>query len=274
MTTSAGWAPQAIRTNVVIPDEQRPIQVTDYIPSLTTTQASVVFMEETTFTNSAQETAEAGTYQESALAFTERTSTVRKVATFLPVTDEQLEDVEAAQQYVDSRLPFMVQQRLDGQIVAGDGTAPNLRGMLNVVGISTQAKGTDASLDAILKALVKVRVTGRAVPSATLIHSTDWQNIRLIKDANGNYILGSPITAGPEQLWGVPIVQTETTTAGTAICADLTRYTALYVRRGLDVQVSNSHSTFFIEGKQAVRADIRVAFVVYRPSAICTVTGL
>jgi HK97 family phage major capsid protein len=107
-----------------------------------------------------------------------------------------------------------------------------------------------------------------------LIHSTDWQNIRLLKDANGNYIWGSPSTAGPEQIWGLPVAQTETLTAGTAVVADLMRYTALYTRRGLNVQVSNSHSTFFVEGKQAVRADVRVAFVVYRPAAVCTVTGL
>jgi HK97 family phage major capsid protein len=274
MTTSAGWTPQAVRTDIVIPSAQRPVQVNDSIPSLTTTQSSVVFMEETTFTNNAVETAEGGTYGEAALVFTERTSAVRKIPVFLPVTDEQLEDVQGAQQYIDSRLPFMVQQRLDGQIVAGDGTAPNLRGMLNIVGISTQAKGTDASLDAILKGITKVRVTGRAIPTALFIHSTDWQNVRLLKDANGNYILGSPITAGPEQLWGVPVTQTETTTAGTTVVADTVRYTALYIRRGLDVQVSNSHSTFFVEGKQAVRADIRAAFVVYRPAAICTVTGL
>jgi HK97 family phage major capsid protein len=279
MSTGAGWAPQAIRTDVVIPSAQRPLQVTDLIPSLTTTQASVVFMEETTFTNAAAETLESvqgtpGTYPESALVFTERTSAVRKITTFLPVTDEQLEDIPGAQQYIDSRLPFMVQQRLDGQIVAGDGSSPNLRGLVNVVGISTQAKGTDASPDAILKAIVKVRVTGRATPSGVLIHSTDWQNIRLLKDANGNYIWGSPSTAGPEQIWGLPVAQTETLTAGTAVVADLMRYTALYTRRGLNVQVSNSHSTFFVEGKQAVRADVRVAFVVYRPAAVCTVTGL
>jgi HK97 family phage major capsid protein len=279
MSTGAGWAPQAIRTDVVIPSAQRPIQVTDLIPSLSTTQSSVVFMEETTFTNSAAETLESvqgtpGTYPESALAFTERTSAVRKITTFLPVTDEQLEDIPGAQQYLDSRLPFMVQQRLDGQIVSGDGSSPNLRGLLNISGISTQARGTDASPDAILKAIVKVRVTGRAVPSAVLVHSTDWQNIRLLKDANGNYIWGSPSTAGPEQIWGLPVAQTETLTAGTALVADLLRYTALYTRRGLNVQVSNSHSTFFVEGKQAVRADVRVAFVVYRPASICTVTGL
>jgi hypothetical protein len=40
------------------------------------------------------------------------------------------------------------------------------------------------------------------------------------------------------------------------------------------VQISNNHSTYFIEGKQAARADMRVALIVYRPAAYVTVTGL
>jgi hypothetical protein len=40
------------------------------------------------------------------------------------------------------------------------------------------------------------------------------------------------------------------------------------------VQVSNSHSSFFIEGKLAIRADVRLAVIFYRPKAFGTVTGL
>lgn len=274
LTTSAGWAPQAVRTDVVVENAQRPVQITDLIPTVETTQNAVVYMEETTFTNAAVETAEAGTYAESALAWTQRTVNVRKIATFLPVTDEQLEDIPQIRGILDQRLPFMVQQRLDAQIMAGDGLGQNLTGLTSVAGISTQPKAADSAPDAVLKAIVKVRVTGRATPSDVLFHSTDWQNVRLLKDSTGNYIWGSPAQVGPLQIWGLPVTQTETGAVGTAVVADFPRYTALYIRRGLNTQVSNSHSTFFVEGKQAIRADMRCAFVVYRPSAICTVTGL
>ena len=45
-------------------------------------------------------------------------------------------------------------------------------------------------------------------------------------------------------------------------------------KRGIDVQVSNSHSTYFVEGKQAIRADMRGCAAWLRPTAFCTVTGL
>jgi HK97 family phage major capsid protein len=274
LTTSAGWAPEVLRSDRLVEFATRPIQVADLIPQTTTTQSAVQYMEETTFTNAAAETAEAGTYPESALAYTEQTSPVRKIPTFIPVTDEQLEDVPRMRGMIENRLAFMIRQRLDLQILVGNGTAPNLRGILNVVGIQTQAKGADPVPDAIYKAIVKVNTTGQAMANAVVLNPIDWQNVRLLRTADGIYIWGNPADAGPERIWGLRVAQAQAETAGTGVVGDFANFSELSVRRGIDVQVSNSHSTFFIEGKQAVRADIRAALVFYRPTAFCSVTGL
>lgn len=274
MTTSAGWAPETNRTGRVVPYATRPVQIIDLLPQTTTGQAAVVYMEETTFTNAAAETAEAGSFPESALALTEQSSPVRKISTFLPVTDEQLEDEAQAQGYIENRLPFMLRQRLDGQVLVGNGTAPNLRGFLNVVGVQTQAKGADPVPDAVYKAMVNVRVTGRAFPGAVVFHPLDWQDVRLLRTVDGIYIWGSPSDAGPDRIWGLPVAQSDAITQNTALVGDFEGFSELSTRRGIDVQISNSHGTYFVEGKQAIRADVRVALVVYRPTAFCTVTGI
>lgn len=274
MTTAAGWTPETTRTGRLVEFATRPIQVAEIIPTTTTSQQAVVYMEETIFTNAATEIAEAGTYPEAALVYTEQTSLVRKIAVFLPVTDEQLEDEPQARSTIDNRLPFMVRQRLDLQILVGNGTAPNLRGILNVVGIQTQAKGADPTPDAVYKGIVKVEVTGQAMANAVVFHPTNWQDVRLLRTADGLYIWGNPSDAGPERIWGLQVVRAQAETLGTALVGDFQNFVELAVRRGVDVQVSNSHSTFFVEGKQALRADMRAALVVYRPAAFCTVTGL
>lgn len=274
METGAGWAPETTRSGLVVPDAQRPVQVTDLIPSFAWGQSAYVYMEETTFTNNAAEKTEGTTYGEAALELTEKTSSVRKVTVWLPVTDEQLEDVPGAAGYVDARLRFMLQQRLDSQILVGNGTPPNLEGVNNVSGIQTQAKGSDPVFDAIHKGITKVKVTGRAMPNAVVIHPNDWQDVRLTRTSDGIYILGNPVDSGPSRLWGVQVVESDAQTENTAVVGDFANYSLLAVRRGIDVQVTNSHASDFINGKQAIRADMRAALVFTRPAAFATVTGI
>lgn len=265
---------ESTRTGKVVENAVTPLDVLDLIPQTTTSQAAVTYMEETTFTNNAAEVAEGGLYPESALGLTEQTSSVRKVATWLPVTDELFEDVPRAREYVNNRLPFMVRQRLNGQILTGNGTAPNLRGLLNVAGIQTQAAGTDPVPDAVYKAMTKVRTVGQAIPNAAVFNPNDWQAVRLLRTADGIYIWGSPSEAGPERIWGLRVVQAQSLTENTGVVGDFANFSELAVRRGIDVQVSNSHADFFVNGKQAVRADVRAALIFYRPTAFCTVTGI
>lgn len=272
-STTAGFAPDVERGPRIVLDEQRPVQVIDFIPQRSTNQTSITYMEETTFTNAAAETAEGAAKPEAALALTERTSPVRKIAVWIPVTDEQLEDVEGIKEYLDNRLGFMVRQRLDQQIVSGDGVAPNLTGLLNVTGIQTQAKGTDPTPDAIYKAMTKVEVAGQAVPNLAIFHPNDWQDVRLLRTADGVYIWGNPSEAGPERIWGLRVAKVQAATENTAVVLD-TSFTEFAVKKGMTVETSNSHGTFFTENKQAVRAEMRGAFTVYRPSAVCTVTGV
>lgn len=272
--TTAGWEPEVTRAGRLVEYATRPIQVIDMFPVGETTQAAVKYMEETTFTNAGAETAEGGSYPEAALELTEKTSPVQKVAVFIPVTDEQVEDEPRVQSYLDNRLRFMLRQRLDSQVLVGNGTAPNLRGALNVSGIQTQAKGADPVPDAVYKAMTKIRVTGRAIPSGVIMHPNDWQDIRLLRTADGIYIWGSPSETGPERIWGLNVAQSDGITENTALVGDFAAFSELVMRRDIDFQVSNSHSDYFVKGKLAIRADLRAAVVFYRPAAFCTVTGI
>lgn len=277
METGAGWAAETLRTGRVVDKAARPIQLIDLIPPGQTGQAAVVYMEETTLTQNAAEAAEGAQYNEDAYALTERSETVRKIATFLPVTDEQLEDVPQVRGYINNRLPLSLRRRLDNQILNGDGIAPNLTGILNKSGIQTHSRTSvagDKNLDALYRAARKVRVTGRGVPNGVIIHPEDWEDIRLIKTNDGAYIWGHPSMAGPETVWGLPIAQSDLFAAsGTAVVADF-MFSELAERRGIVLKLSDSHSDFFIKGKQALRADMRAAFVIYRAAAFCQVTNL
>ena len=274
MSTSAGYAPESMRLPGFTEGVSRPVQLLDIIPTFQTGAAAIKYMEETTRTHAAAETAEGAAYAESTFAFTERSASVVKITDSVPVTDEQLEDVLMMQGYINSRLTFGIRQRLDGQCLVGNGAGSNLRGLKNVVGIQTQAKGADPVPDAFFKAMTKIRVTGRAIPTHHVMHPTDWQGIRLLRTADGVYIWGSPAESGPERLWGLPVGQEDADAAGTGYVGSFQpAWVSLFERQGVELAIGYVGSQF-TEGKRTVRGDARAALVFFRPPAFCSVTGL
>ncbi len=272
--TSAGWEPQSIRIPGVVEKETRPIQVLDILPTRPTSQAKVVCMLETTRTHSAAETSEGAAFPESAFALTETESDVRKVADSIPVTDEQLADVEGAAGYLNDRLIFGLRQRLDNQILQGDGAAPNLEGILNATGIQTQAKGADSVADAIFKAAQLVRVTGRAQPTHVIIHPNDWQDVRLTKTADGLYIYGEPSKPGLTSLFGLTVVQSDILTENTALVGSfMAPWIVLYERQGVVLEVGYVGNQF-TEGEKTFRITGRWSLALGRPAAMCTISGV
>jgi HK97 family phage major capsid protein len=238
-----------------------------------TTDSNVVsYYEETTVTNAAATVAEGDAKPESALAFTERTETVRKIATWIPATSEFLEDNAGIRSYIEGRLRFFVEREEEDQLLNGNGTAPNISGILDRA-IQTVSSTND--IDAIYRAITEVRVDGLAEPTALVIHPLSWANIRLAKDKDDRYYGDGPF--GPlqaDRLWGLPVRVTPLIAEGTALVGAFRPHAQIFRKGGIRVVASTEHSTYFTENKVAILAEERLAFAVYRPSAFCSVTGL
>lgn len=271
--TGTAYQPQAIRTDYISPYPTRPLAVINIIPQGTTNQVAVVYMEETTFTNAAQETAESGTYQEGAVAFTARTANVKKIAVYIPITDELMEDAPQAESYVNNRLGFMVRQRLDSQLIVGDGTGDNLTGIISAAGVQTQAVGADSEADAAHKAMTKVQAVGFADADNYILHPNNWQKIRLVKTSTGEYIYGAPWEAGRGTLWGLPVLPTTAITSGTGLVGGFAPWCQYFTKKDLTISVGFINDQF-IKGQLCIRAELRGAFPIYRPSAFCKITGM
>jgi hypothetical protein len=267
-----GFPPEARRSGLLVEAATRPIEILDIIPIRGTTQNADKYMAETTRTHSAAETSEGAAYPESAFIWTERTESVQKIADSIPVTDEQLEDEPAVSGLIDSRLTFGVRRRLDLQVLVGDGTAPNLSGILDR-STQTQAKGADPVFDAVFKAMTKVRHTGYASPNAIVMHPNDFQDVRLTRTSDGVYIMGDPMSPGSQMLFGLPVIISSAITENTGLVGDFANFCYISERRGVTVLVGYVGDQFK-EGKRTIRADMRAAFSVTRDAAFCTVTGI
>ena len=290
---TTGYAPESLRAPGILETALRnPDSVIGLFDQIQTNQNAYVYLEESTFTNAAAEAAEGAAAAESALAFTEKTESIRKIATFLPVTDELLSDVAGIQGYVNSRLSTMMKLRLDNQLMDGDGSAPNLTGVLNKTGINSFQFGSYSGelgrLGQIYQAITEIRKDAFVEADAIIMNPEDWyQIVTSVTDVatttsgaaakNPLFVaaagFGDSITP---RLWGLKVVPSTVVNAGTMLVGKFGGGDAAQVimREGVDLAISDSHSDFFTKNQLAIRLTMRLGFAIYRPTAFCKITQM
>lgn len=273
ITTAAGFAPQAIRTGEVEAYPVEPIGLFDMIPKGQTSQSAYVFMRQNLRTIAAAEKAETAAYAESAFTWEQVSQTVEDIGHWVPITAAQLEDVPQIRGLIDVDLRDGIRERLDYQLYNGSGATPSLQGGLALSGINTLAADGETPLDAIYHGIEKCQKVGFAEPNMVAVNGENWTPIQLMKTDDGQYIWGHPSDIGPMRVWGRRVVSGFRIPKGTVFLGDFSKM--LYAERvGITVEISDSHDTYFIYGKYAIRARTRGVFVWKRPSAFCKVTGI
>ena len=289
---TTGYPPESLRAPGILETALRnPDSVIGLFDQINTNQNAYVYLEETTFTNNSGAVAEStdiSTSNEGALAFTERTESIRKMATFLPVTDELLADVAGIQGYVNSRLSTMMKLNLDNQLINGDGSAPNLTGVLNKSGINTfdysSFNGSLARLGQIYQAITEIRKDAFVEADSVVMHPSDWyQIVTSVTDVttsgsrNPLFVVagGFGADAAPK-IWGLNVVPSTVIAEGTALVGKFGGGDAAQVvmREGVDLAVSDSHSDFFAKNQLAIRLTMRLGFAIYKPTAFCSITAM
>jgi len=291
-TGSAGPTIQNDRLGQVLPYLNREITLLDFIPTASTTSNMIEYAEETAFTNSAAEVAEAtattgttGTKAESGLTYAIRTSPVSTIAHWIPVTNSMLADTPAIEGIIRARLMLGLNLRLETEVINGDGNSPNLRGILNTTNVQTLGVSAGTSIggqatvvDAAYAAMNQVMVTGLANPSGFVFHPNDWAAVRLSREnaatgTLGQYLYGPPSVQGPQVLWGRPVALALGMVENTMLTGDFAMGCMLFDREDAAIRVGTINDQF-IRNMQTILAEMRAAFVVFRPTAFARVTGV
>jgi HK97 family phage major capsid protein len=261
----------------ILPLLTKRLVVADLLASGTTDSNAVAYMKEKVFTNAAAAVLEGGIKPESTLTFEAALSAVRKIAHWLPVTEEMLEDVAQIRSYIDARLRLGVQIEEEDQLLNGDGIAPNLLGLRMVPGLAPDVvrAAAEPSADAILRQIMAIFGTSFLMPDGIVMSPADWATVLLTKGGQGQYLTGGPFASiQSATLWGLPVAVTPSIEPTVALVGAFKQAAQIFRKGGIRVEASNSHSDFFIKNLVAIRAEERLALAVYRPAAIGEVTGL
>ncbi len=275
--TSAGALVYSDQTSIIVPYGRRPLTLMDIITVGTTDSDTVEYVRVTAETNNAAPVAEAtsaggssGVKPESAMTLERVTEPVKTLAHWIPATKRALSDAGQLRTLIDNFLRNGLMEEFEDQAITGSGVGENFTGLDTVSGTQDQAWDTNI-LVTTRKARTKVRTVGRATPTAYLLHPTDWETIQLTRDdsggaGTGGFLFGGPAGLQAPTLWGLPVVECEAVPQGWGWVGDF-RQMVYWSREQGSIQVSDSHSDFFIRNLVAILAEQRAAFGILKPSA-------
>lgn len=259
------------RLSGIIPGAFRSLKIRDLLPQGTTTSNMVEYTRELAFTNAAAETGEANTKPEATLTFDLKTAPVRTIAHFLKLTKQVLEDAPALASYVDTRLRYGVELRIDQQLLNGNGTGQNISGLTDKDGTTDNYTAFspvvgETELDSLnrMKYLVAAQdynATGIILNPAT------WGAIERLKDTQDRYVIGSPLNPYGPTLWGLPVIVSNTMTTGKALVAAFDILAQVWNRSGTVVEMFEQDSDNVQKNLVTVRAESRLALAIYRPAS-------
>lgn len=240
--------------------------VADLFGAGTATTNSIVFLIESLVDDDAYVVAEKAEKPDSYMEFDKTTVSVEKLATFLAISDEMLEDAPQAASYINGRLALFVRRAEEAFLLA------KLDDSVSQTAAAADIGGTNI-FDAIYAGIVDVRRNGGLEPDSVLIHPVDDAEMTISKTAvDGQYFSGGPYASPSANPWGLRKVVTAAVTQGVAVVGAFREGATVWRRGGLTVDASNSHADFFRKNLTALRAEERLALTVYRPNAFSYVT--
>ncbi|MDT7836465.1 phage major capsid protein [Aquabacterium sp. OR-4] len=246
------------------------------LASVPTSSNAIEYVRENVFTNSAAEATEGNALPESAVTTTLVTESVATVGHFIKISRQLAADQAALARYIDLRMRYGVDLRVENQIFAGNGTAPNMSGLTKSGNFTahgyTAASLTGAGLlnnrfDLIGKMLGDSQA-GDYPADVICLNPTDWWTMRLAKDSQNRYLLGDPGQTIAPALFGVPVILSNAITADNVLTMNTTQAGTFYNREAMEVGMSEQDNDNFQKLLVTLRAFRRCMLAVERPAAV------
>jgi len=253
----------------VIPGNFLPLTIRQVIPSIPVTSNMVNSLREASWDNAASETAQGTAKPESAVTFEQYNVPITTVAHFIKVSNQLLADAPAVASYIDTRLRDGLAQRVDSQLLLGNGTAPNLSGLTDSGNFTGFTPTAGANLvESINKAKYALWATGNA-PDTVIVNPADWGVMELAREGSGSgtYLYGAPGTNAGMNPFGVQVVMSNHMPTGEFLIGNMRGSAVIYARQGAVVEMGYVNADF-TNNLVTIRAEERLGLGVDRPAAI------
>jgi HK97 family phage major capsid protein len=114
--------------------------------------------------------------------------------------------------------------REEDELLNGTGASGELNGLINNATTFNRGSTNLSALDAVALGIAQL-IGSEYEPSGIVLSPSDWWSTKfmLAKNSQGEYLLGNPGSMVEPRLWGLPVVVTNSMTAGSFLVLDAAR---------------------------------------------------
>lgn len=250
----------------VIGGDFAPLSIRQLFRAIPVSSNMVNSLREDSWTNSAAEASQGSAKKESDAVFEQYNVAIQTVAHWIKISNQLLADAPAVVAYIETRLRDGLAQRIDAQLLNGNGTTPNLSGLTDSGNFTAYTPTSDDTLaDAINRAKYTLWAIGN-MPDVVIVNPADWGSLERLKASDGTYLYGTPGTGAALNPFGVQVVLSQHMTAGKFWIGNINNAAVLYNRSGAVIEMGYVNDDF-TKNLITIRAEERLGLGVERPSA-------
>lgn len=245
-----------------------PLTVRDILTSVPISSNMANSLREASWTNSAAEVSQGAAKNESDISFEQYNVAITTVAHWIKVSNQLLADAPAIARYIDTRLRDGLAQRVDRQLLLGNGTSPNLSGFTDSGNYTAYTPTSDDLLvDAINRAKYTLWAAGYQ-PTAVVVNPADWGAMERSRESAGSgmYLYGLPGMNAGTNPFGLRVVLSTHLASGKMLIGDFSNSATLWVREGVAVEMGYINEDF-TKNLVTIRAEERLGLGVERAGA-------
>lgn len=266
---STNYSATAQRQPGLYNDPRRDLSLLDYLPSLPASSATFEYMQIKDYTNNATEQEEEGQQKAQTSIDAElETANIATVAHWTRASKQVLDDTPALGQQIGNLLNYGLLEKLESRLIAGPGGKGKIKGLIGYA-VPHVVVGTLKPVDAIGQAVTAMKTSGWQA-RLIIMNPDDWFSISSERDADGQYVLGSPRDPAPPVLWGVPVITSGSMPAGTVLLLDTTQV-AMLDREQPTLMLSREDGNNFTSNLVTLLAELRAGLAVFSTGAVRSV---
>jgi HK97 family phage major capsid protein len=264
---------QIERTPGIVTEARRSLKIRGLINSRPTTLQAIDFVKVDSPLTTGSPQVETHTKKENAVTFTTVSERVRTFATWIPASRQILDDFVELEGFLRAGLPYYVDREEERQLLSGTGSGQDLNGLITQATAFSTALLPSASLgwnkfDVLARAVEQIGIADEVEPTFAVINPRDNADILLTKDSQGRYLF---MDSDPYAKIGLSPVVTNAVASGTFLVGSGSAIaTEIRDRMGMTVEIATQHEDYFARNMVAIRAEKRLALIVYRPGSFIT----